>query len=65
MGQYQVFSPRLQVHQQLHYFDYQRERVYVRTSKLLKKKLRERKKASRPKLRVTTHIFIVSLKCPF
>ena len=46
------------------YFDYQRERVYVRTSNLLKKKLRERTKASRQKLRVTKHINIVSLRCP-
>ena len=38
--------------------------MYVRTSKLLKKKLRERTKASRPKLRVTKHLNIVSLQCP-
>ena len=46
------------------YFDYQRERVYVRTSKMLKKTMRERTKASSRKLRVTKHIKIVSSRCP-
>src|SRR5262245_18293013 len=46
------------------YFDYQRERVYVRSSKALKKNLRRRTKAGRQKLRVTKHIRIVGTKCP-
>ena len=45
------------------YFDYQRERVYVRTSRALKKK-RRREKFGRQKLRVTKHTRITSSRCP-
>ncbi len=58
------FHPDYQYINNCAYFDYQRERVYVRTNELLKKRLRERKKASRPKLRVTKHLNIGSSKCP-
>jgi predicted RecB family nuclease len=46
------------------YFDYQRERVYVRTSKALKKTLRKRTKSGRRNLRVTNHIRIIGTNCP-
>jgi len=46
------------------YFDYQRQRVYVRTSKVLKKNLRKRTKSGRQDLRVTKQVTIVGTKCP-
>jgi predicted RecB family nuclease len=58
------FHPEYKYINECAYFDYQRDRVYVRTSKMLKKKLRERTKTSRLKLRVTRHINIVSSRCP-
>src|SRR5208337_2459543 len=45
------------------YFDYQRDRVYVRTSKTLKKN-RRRKKFGKQKFRVTKHTRIISSRCP-
>ena len=46
------------------YFDYQRERVYVRTNKTLRKIHAHRIKNKRPKLRTTKRIRITSSRCP-
>ena len=46
------------------YFDYQREAVYVRTSKALRKATRERKKHRRQKHRVTRRVVVTSKRCP-
>jgi predicted RecB family nuclease len=46
------------------YFDYQRERVYVRTSKALRKGSRKRKKYTRQKFRITRRVIVTSKRCP-
>ena len=46
------------------YFDYQRERVYVRTSTALRKGSRRRKKNRRQKHRVTRRVVLTSKRCP-
>lgn len=46
------------------YFDYQRERVYVRTSTALRKGTRGRKKNRRRKLRITRRVVLKSKRCP-
>jgi predicted RecB family nuclease len=46
------------------YFDYQRERVYIRTSRVLRKNLaRSRKRVNRT-LRVGSDVFVGARKCP-
>jgi predicted RecB family nuclease len=46
------------------YFDYQRQRVFVRTSKLLRKKRKRRHEERNRKLRVSRRVQITSSKCP-
>lgn len=46
------------------YFDYQRERVYIRTSKLLKKNRASKKKYTRRRLRASSQLMIVASRCP-
>jgi predicted RecB family nuclease len=46
------------------YFDYQRERVFVRTSRALRKNRKRRKNFGRQNLRVTKHTKIISSSCP-
>jgi predicted RecB family nuclease len=46
------------------YFDYQRQRVFVRTSKTLKKNLKRRHEQWNRKLRVSRRFQITSSKCP-
>jgi predicted RecB family nuclease len=46
------------------YFDYQRERVYARTSPTIKKNLCRRKKGCRLKLRGARQVLIVGSRCP-
>ncbi|MCA1693416.1 MAG: TM0106 family RecB-like putative nuclease, partial [Actinobacteria bacterium] len=45
-------------------FDYQRQRVYIRTSKLLKKNRRGPRKYRNRRLRVSQRVQITSRKCP-
>jgi predicted RecB family nuclease len=47
------------------YFDYQRERVYLRSSTTLRKSQRARKKKRRRKLRVTKRFVVTSRRCPW
>jgi predicted RecB family nuclease len=46
------------------YFDYQRDRVYIRTSKTLRKRRAGRKKSPNRALRATQHVVIVAARCP-
>jgi len=46
------------------YFDYQRERVYVRTSTALRKGTRKRKKNKRQQHRATRRVVLTSKRCP-
>jgi predicted RecB family nuclease len=46
------------------YFDYQRERVYLRNSKALRKITCKRKKTKRQKHRVTRRVVLRSKRCP-
>ena len=46
------------------YFDYQRERVYVRTSKTLRKRRAGKKKSPNRSLRASHDIMIVASQCP-
>lgn len=48
------------------YFDYQRDRVFIRTSKALKKSRRqERRTRGKKKLRANRHVEITAEQCPF
>ena len=46
------------------YFDYQRERVFVRSSRVLRKHLAHRKKGTRSRIRATKRVTIIGRKCP-
>lgn len=46
------------------YFDYQRERVYIRTSKTLRKRRVGTKKSPNRTLRASQHVVIVASRCP-
>jgi predicted RecB family nuclease len=46
------------------YFDYQRDRVYIRTSKTLRKRGARKKKSPNRTLRATQHVVIVAARCP-
>jgi hypothetical protein len=46
------------------YFDYQRERVYVRTSKRLKRARRKRGKSPNRRVRASIRVRVVSSSCP-
>jgi hypothetical protein len=46
------------------YFDYQRERVYVRTSKTIKKNVKRQAKARKLKPKPTKHVLITCSTCP-
>ena len=63
-GQVRFAQPEFEQINRCAYFDYQRERIYVRTSTALRKGTRGRKKYGRQKLRVTKRIVITSKRCP-
>jgi predicted RecB family nuclease len=46
------------------YFDYQRERVFVRTDRKLRRRQRKRKQSPNMRLRVTRRVVIVASHCP-
>jgi predicted RecB family nuclease len=46
------------------YFDYQRDRVYIRTSKILRKRRVGKKKSPNRTLRASQHVMIVASRCP-
>jgi predicted RecB family nuclease len=47
------------------YFDYQRERVFVRTSRSLRKRIPKQGKSRNGRLRVSLRVTLVSQECPF
>jgi predicted RecB family nuclease len=63
-GQVRFAQPEFEQINRCAYFDYQRERIYVRTSKALRKGARGRNRCGRQKLRVTKRIVIASKRCP-
>jgi predicted RecB family nuclease len=63
-GKIEFFHPDYQYINNCAHFDYQRERVYVRTSKTLKKNRRKPRTHRNRKLRVRRRVQIVSRKCP-
>jgi predicted RecB family nuclease len=63
-GKITFFHPDYQHINDCAHFDYQRQRVYVRTSKLLKKNRKEPRRYRNRKLRVSQRVQIISRKCP-
>jgi predicted RecB family nuclease len=47
------------------YFDYQRERVFVRTSRSLRKRIPEQGKSRNGRLRISRRVTVLSQECPF
>jgi hypothetical protein len=62
-GRLQFFHPEFEYINDCAHFDYQRQRVYVRTSKVLKKNQRKRRRYQNRKVRVSQHVQIVSQQC--
>ena len=63
-GRIQFFHPDYQHINDRAHFDYQRQRVYVRTSKLLKKSRKAPRQYRNRTLRVSQRVQIISRKCP-
>lgn len=63
-GSIEFFHPDFKFVNLCAHFDYQRQRVFIRTSKLLKRNRRKPKKNRNRKLRVSQMVNIVSRKCP-
>jgi hypothetical protein len=63
-GNVNFFHPDYEHINKCAYFDYQRERVYVRTSKTLRKNKAGKKKGPNRNLRASEQIVIVASKCP-
>ena len=65
-GPVAFFHPEYEYINRCAYFDYQRQRVFVRTSKTIRRRIRKtgRKVFHNRKLRVSKHIRIESKKCP-
>jgi predicted RecB family nuclease len=63
-GEVRFAQPEFEQINRCAYFDYQRERIYVRTSTALRKATRRRKKYDRQKQRVTKRFVITSKLCP-
>ena len=63
-GRIQFFHPDYQHINDRAHFDYQRQRVYVRTSKLLKKSRKRPRQYRNRTLRVSQRVQIIGRKCP-
>jgi hypothetical protein len=63
-GKVRFFHPDFEYVNDAAYFDYQRQRVFVRTSKTLKKHYKRLGRQENRKLRVSRRIQITSSKCP-
>jgi predicted RecB family nuclease len=63
-GKIQFFHPDYEFINNCAHFDYQRQRVYIRTSKVLKKNRRKPRRFRNRKLRVSQRVQIISRKCP-
>jgi hypothetical protein len=64
LGTVNFFHPDYEYINNCAYFDYQRKKVYVRTSNALKKKKSGKKKLPNKKLRVSNHVMIKASSCP-
>jgi predicted RecB family nuclease len=63
-GRIQFFHPDFQHINRCVHFDYQRHRVYVRTSKLLKARRKRSGQRRNRRLRVARRVHIIARKCP-
>ena len=63
-GRIPSFHPDFEYIRNCACFDYQRQRVFIRTSKVLKKNRKKPKRYENQKLRISRHIEIESDKCP-
>jgi predicted RecB family nuclease len=63
-GRIRFFHPDFEYVRECAYFDYQRQRVFVRTSKVLKQKKKRARGYENQRLRVNRRIEITSSKCP-
>jgi predicted RecB family nuclease len=63
-GSIEFVNPDFAAVNKLAYFDYQRERVYVRTSRTLRKSVARSKKRINRKLRVSKEVFVKARRCP-
>jgi predicted RecB family nuclease len=63
-GKIQFFHPDYEYINKCAHFDYKRQRVYERTSKILKRNRKGPRKWRNKKLRVSQRVQIVSRKCP-
>jgi predicted RecB family nuclease len=64
-GKVPFLQPEFEQINRFAYFDYQRERVYVRTSNALRKSRRGRTRRRRQKRRITKRSVVTSRKCPW
>jgi hypothetical protein len=63
-GQKQFFHPDFKYINECAHFDYQRQRVYVRTKKVSKKHRRKPKRLLNRKVRVNQRVVLTDKKCP-
>lgn len=63
-GSIEFANPDFAAVNKLAYFDYQRERVYVRTSRTLRKNLARSKKRVNRAARVSKEVFVEARRCP-
>lgn len=63
-GSIDFLNPDFAAVNKLAYFDYQRERVYVHTSRALRKNLARSKARVNRKLRVSKDVFVEARRCP-
>jgi hypothetical protein len=63
-GTVTFFHPDCEYVNRCAYFDYQRQRVYVRTNKSIRRKVRSKRTKGNLHLRITRHVSIMKSKCP-
>ncbi len=63
-GNIKFFHPDYEFINKCAYFDYQREKVYVRAGKLCRRKKAEKRKTSNQKLRISQKVMIKASICP-
>ena len=64
-GRVNFYHPDFKYINNCAYFDYQRDRVFIRTSRTLKRNKAKRARGGNRQLRVTKRLQIVSSSCPF
>lgn len=63
-GRIQFFHPEYEYINNCAYFDYQRERVYIRTSKVLRRSRPKKTASHNRRLRITKRVSITRSRCP-